>query len=67
MPSADDEEVEEVAADAFTPVKTAVRDLVEECWSPPPRLVEQRVRIGTRLAKIYWRLVGLLSRLRLRT
>ena len=37
MPSSEDEEVEGVAADAFTPVKTAVRDLVEECWSPPVR------------------------------
>ena len=37
MPSSDDEEVEDVAPDAFTPVKTAVRDLQEECWSPPVR------------------------------
>ena len=37
MPSSEDEEVEDVAPDAFTPVKTAVRDLQEECWSPPVR------------------------------
>ena len=36
MPSSDDEEVEDVAADAFTPVKTAVRDLVEGVLPPPP-------------------------------
>ena len=37
MPSSEDEEVGEVAAYAFTPVKTAVRDLVEKCWPPPAK------------------------------
>ena len=37
MHSSEGGEVEEAAAGAFTPVKTAVRDLVEKCWSPPAK------------------------------
>ena len=37
MPSSDDEEVEELAAYSFAPVKTAARDLHLECCSPPDK------------------------------
>ena len=61
MSSSDDEAVEEVAADAFTPVKIAVRNSNVDFWSCQTRKVEQPVKADVRPARNCWYSMALRS------
>jgi hypothetical protein len=54
MPSSDDEEAEDVAAEAFTPVKIAVGDLILDLRSRQTRQAQRLVNIDLRPVRICW-------------